>query len=188
MEYIVHGIILRAQDFKDADRLYSILTLENGLIKASAKSVKKTESKLSGFLLPSNQVVLMLAGGKSGISRIAQVKVEETYSQIVKDHEIFLLFSQSVEVLLSSFKENSAEQDIYRITLLFLNDLNSEDLSIEKKKVLQLSYFSQLLKMLGFQAIKFNIKSKILSNFLELMFKNDYSKNRDLMLKLKVRE
>jgi len=188
MENIVHGIILRAQDFKDADRLYSILTLENGLIKASAKSVKKTESKLSGFLLPSNQVVLMLAGGKSGISRIAQVKVEETYSQIVKDHEIFLLFSQSVEVLLSSFKENSAEQDIYRITLLFLNDLNSEDLSIEKKKVLQLSYFSQLLKMLGFQAIKFNIKSKILSNFLELMFKNDYSKNRDLMLKLKVRE
>jgi DNA repair protein RecO len=188
MEYINHGIILRAQDFKDADRLYSILTLENGLIKATAKSVKKTASKLAGFLLPSNQVVLMLAGGKSGISRIAQVKVEQTHSQIIKDHEIFLLFSQIVEVLLNSVRESGGEKDIYDITLLFLNDLNDSDLKIEKKNVLQLAYFSQLLKILGFQVSEFSIKSKILVNFLELIFKNDYSKNRDLMLKLKMRE
>ncbi len=49
MEYINQGIILRAQDFKDADNLYSILTLDNGLIRATAKSVKKSSSKLSGF-------------------------------------------------------------------------------------------------------------------------------------------
>jgi DNA repair protein RecO len=188
MEYINHGIILRAQDFKDADRLYSILTLENGLIKATAKSVKKTESKLSGFLLPSNQVVLMLAGGKSGISRIAQVKVLQTHSQVVNDHEIFLLFNQLVEILLSALKENLEEQVIYQITLSFLEDLNNKTLSIEKKKILQLAYFSQLFKILGFQVSKFNLKSEILVNFLDLMFKNDYSKNRDLMLKLKVRK
>jgi len=188
MEYINHGIILRAQDFKDADRLYSILTLENGLIKATAKSVKKTESKLSGFLLPSNQVILMLAGGKSGISRIAQVKVLQTHSQIVKDHGIFLLFNQLVEILLTALKDNLEEQIIYEITLSFLEDLNNEALSIEKKRILQLAYFSQLFKILGFQISKFNVKSKVLVNFLDLMFKNDYSKNRDLMLKLKVRE
>ena len=188
MESNVHGIILRAQDFKDADRLYSILTLENGLTKASAKSVKKTESKLSGFLLPSNEVILMLASGKSEISRIAQIKVLHTHSQVVEDHEIFLLFSQLVEILLSSLKENLVEQDIYEITLFFLNDLNNKNLNIEKRKFLQLIYFSQLLKILGFRPSKFNIKSKILANFLNLIFKNDYSKNRDLMLKLKVRQ
>lgn len=188
MEYINHGIILRAQDFKDADQLYSILTLENGLIKTSAKSVKKTESKLGGFLLPSNQVILMLASGKSGISRIAQVKVLQTNSQVINDYEIFLLFNQLVEILLSALKENLEEQEIYEITLFFLRDLNNESLSIEKKRILQLAYFSQLFKILGFQVSKFNIKSKILANFLDLMFKNDYLKNRDLMLKLKVRK
>jgi len=188
MEYINHGIILRAQDFKDADRLYSILTLENGLIKASARSVKKTESKLSGFLLPSNQVVLMLAGGKSGISKIAQVKVLQTHSLVARDHEIFLLFNQLVEILLSALKENLEEEIIYKITLSFLADLNNESLAIEKKRILQLAYFSQLFKILGFQVRKFNLKSEILVNFLDLMFKNDYSKNRDLMLKLKLRE
>jgi len=78
MEYINQGIILRAQDFKDADNLYSILTLDNGLIRATAKSVKKSSSKLSGFLVPSNQVILMLAGNKSTLSKIAQVKVIKT--------------------------------------------------------------------------------------------------------------
>ncbi len=187
MEYITHGIILSSRDFKDADRLYSILTLENGLINATAKSVKKSESKLSGFLIPSNQVVLMLANGKSTISRIAQVKVLKTHSHIIKDHEIFLLFSQIVEILLNSVKENLAEKDIYNTTLLFLNDLNDEKLSIEKKKTIQLIYFSELLKFLGFRPKKIDIKTDLLCKLLELMFKNDYSKNRDLMLKLKVR-
>ena len=187
MEYITHGIILSSRDFKDADRLYSILTLENGLINATAKSVKKSESKLSGFLIPSNQVVLMLANGKSSISRVAQVKVEQTHSHIIKDHEIFLLFSQIVEILLSSVRENLAEKDIYDTTLLFLNDLNDEKLSIEKKKTIQLIYFSELLKFLGFKPKKIDIKADLLRKLLELMFKNNYSKNRDLMLKLKVR-
>ena len=188
MEYINHALILRAQDFKDADRLYSILTLENGLIKAMAKSVKKTESKLSGFLLPSNQVVLMLAGGKSGMSKIIQVKVEQTYPQIINDYDIFLLFNQLEEVLLSALKENLAEPEIYNLTLLFLNDLNDQKINIVKKKILQLAYFSQLLKILGFRVSEFNLSSKILVNFLKLMFKNDYLKNRDLMIKLKIRE
>jgi DNA repair protein RecO len=188
MEFNVQGIILRAQDFKDADCLYSILTLENGLIRATAKSVKKIESKLGGFLLPSNQVILMLAGGKSGISKIAQVKVELTHSRIVEDHEIFLLFSQLVEVLLTALQENLEEREVYEITLSFLKDLNDKTLSIEKKKTLQLSCFSQILEILGFKPSEFKLKSALLSNFVKLLFQNSYLKNRDLMLKLKMKE
>ena len=188
MEYINQGIILRAQDFKDADNLYSILTLDNGLIRATAKSVKKSSSKLSGFLVPSNQVILMLAGNKSTLSKIAQVKVIKTYSQIFQDHEIFLLFSQMVEVLLGALKENLPDQKIYDSSLSFLDDLDNQQLSLERKKILQLAYFAHLFKILGFSPNKFKIKSELLSNFLNLLFKNDYLKNRELMIKLKVIE
>jgi len=188
MEYINHGIILRAQDFKDADCLYSILTLENGLIKATAKSVKKTQSKLSGFLLPSNQVILMLASSKSLISKIAQVKVIKTYSQIFTDHHIFLLFNQIVEILLRALKENLAEPEIYKLTFLFLEDLNNPQISLFRKKILQLSYFSQILEILGFKPSEFKLKSTLLSNFVKLLFQKSYSTNRELMIKLRMTE
>ncbi len=188
MEYINHGVILRAQNFKDADRLYSILTIENGLIKVTAQAVKKIKSKLSGFLIPSNQVVLMLAANKSRFSRIAQVRVEQSYSPIVPNYDVFLLFSQTTEILLNTLKENLVEDNIYELTLFFLDDLSNKNLDLRRKELLQLVYFSQILKILGFRATKFNIQSKLLANFLEFLFKNDYLKNRNLMLKLKVRQ
>lgn len=44
------GLILRAQDYKEADQLLTIYTVERGKIKALVKGVKKTTSKLRGGL------------------------------------------------------------------------------------------------------------------------------------------
>ena len=187
MEYIAHSIILRSQDSKDTDRMYYVFSLENGLIKAIAKSIKKSDSKLSGFLILSNQVVLMLANGKSLISRIAQVKVLKTYFHIVNDYESFLLFNQTAEVLLSFLRENSEEKNVYNLTLSFLDDLNNKNLDLTKKKKLQLVYFSELLKEFGFKPKNIELGG-VLKKFLNLVFNDDYLKNRDLMLKLSIRK
>lgn len=187
MEYIAHGIVLQAQNSKDTDRLYSIFALEKGLIKAIAKSVRKSKSKLSGFLIPSNQVILMLANGKSTISKIAQVKILKTYSHIVNNYENFLLFSQVAEILLNFLRDNLDEKDIYDITLSFLDDLDNEHFSIEKKRKIQLLYFSELLEGFGFKPNKIELNGTV-KKFLDLVFKNSYSKNRDLMLKLKLED
>ncbi len=183
MEFNTQGIILKAQDTKEADRLYYIFSLEKGLIKAFAKSVKPPKSKLAGFLTVSNQVFLMLAQTNLN-TKIAQVSVLKTYPKIISSYAEFFIFNQIAEILLNFLRENQAEEYLYNSTQLFLDDLNG-DLDLDKKKNLQLAYLGNILNLSGFKpaSIKLN---PVLVNFLNTVFKNDYLKNRDLMIKLKM--
>lgn len=58
------GLILRAQDYKEADQLLTIYTRERGKIKALAKGVKKNTSKLRGGLVLFGHSRITMAAGK----------------------------------------------------------------------------------------------------------------------------
>lgn len=183
MEFNTQGIILKAQDANEADRLYYIFSLEKGLIKAFAKSVRPLKSKLSGFLTVSNQVFLMLAQSKLS-TKIAQVSVIKTYPKIISSYAEFFIFNQIAEILLNFLRENQTEEYLYNSTQLFLDDLNS-NLNLDKKKNLQLSYLGHILSLSGFKPADIKLNS-VLVNFLNTILKNDYLKNRDLMIKLRM--
>lgn len=50
--YTTKGIVLSSRPWREADRIYSILTRELGLIRATAIGVRKEASKLRGALEP----------------------------------------------------------------------------------------------------------------------------------------
>lgn len=50
--YNTKGIVLSARGIREADRIYSILTRDLGLVHASATGVRKESSKLRGALEP----------------------------------------------------------------------------------------------------------------------------------------
>ena len=49
MDTIVKGIVLKTKEYKDNDKLLTILTLEKGKILVKARGVKKSKSKLKAF-------------------------------------------------------------------------------------------------------------------------------------------
>ncbi|MFA6492884.1 MAG: DNA repair protein RecO, partial [Patescibacteria group bacterium] len=50
MNYKTRGIILKRTNLNEADRILTIFTENNGRIKAVAKGIRKTLSKLAGHL------------------------------------------------------------------------------------------------------------------------------------------
>lgn len=62
--YTTKGIILSERPIKEADRVYSILTRELGLIHATALGVRKEASKLRGALEPLSLSRISLVRGK----------------------------------------------------------------------------------------------------------------------------
>jgi len=49
MDKIVKGIVLKASEYKDADKMLTLLTLEEGKISVKARGVKKSTSKLKPY-------------------------------------------------------------------------------------------------------------------------------------------
>lgn len=183
MEYIAQGIILQAIKVKNEDRLYNIFSYDRGLITAIAKSVSSTKSKLSGFLMPGNVCVFMLARGQT-LDKIAQVKTTKSYLASFDDNVDFKFFSQVSEILMGFLKQDLQETNLYNDTLLFLEDFVSHGDLLDKLKY-QIVYFFSILKHFGFMPNNFfgiESHSDYLNNFAE----NSYFKNTELMLKLNI--
>ncbi len=67
MSYTIHtteGLVLSYRPLREADRVYSILTKDLGLIRATATGVRKGHSKLRGLLEPISFVSVSLVRGK----------------------------------------------------------------------------------------------------------------------------
>lgn len=62
--YTTRGLILSARPLREADRVYSILTRDLGLIRATALGVRKESSKLRGVLEPISLSTISLVRGK----------------------------------------------------------------------------------------------------------------------------
>ena len=63
--YRDEGVVLRTQKLGEADRIITLLTRENGRVRAVAKGVRRTRSKFGGRLEPFTHVDLQLYAGRS---------------------------------------------------------------------------------------------------------------------------
>ena len=166
-EYITQGIILYAKNFKDEDKFYRIFTFENGLISAVAKSVSSPKSKLSGFLMPGNLCLFMLSQGKT-INKIAQVSVINSFD-VNKNFRAFLSFNKMSEILLNFLPENMQEKYIYKNTVEFLKDVNS---NLYNESDLEICYLLCIMKKFGFYE-----KNKISLNKKEMRIIDIFTEN-----------
>ena len=62
--YTTKGLVLSERPLREADRVYSILTRDLGLVRATALGVRKEASKLRGALEPITFVRVSLVRGK----------------------------------------------------------------------------------------------------------------------------
>jgi len=102
MSYTIHTtpvLVLSSQPYREADRLYSLLTKELGLIRASAQGVRKEHSKLRGSLEPISLSTVSFVKGKE-FWRITSSSVDENISiKLNKDKKLLKAISQALALL-----------------------------------------------------------------------------------------
>ncbi|HEY9084506.1 MAG TPA: DNA repair protein RecO [Candidatus Tyrphobacter sp.] len=63
--YKARGVVLRARNLGEADRILTLFTLEHGKVDGVAKGVRRGKSRVGGRLEFGNEVVLTLGRGRS---------------------------------------------------------------------------------------------------------------------------
>lgn len=71
--YRDEGIVLRTQKLGEADRIITLLTRSNGRVRAVARGVRKTSSRIGARLEPFNHVDVQFYEGKS-LDNVTQVE------------------------------------------------------------------------------------------------------------------
>src|SRR5579862_3037081 len=72
------GVVLRTQKLGEADRIITLLTRQNGRVRAVAKGVRRTKSRWGARLEPFTHVDVMIHPGRS-LDVITQAEVIRAY-------------------------------------------------------------------------------------------------------------
>src|SRR6516165_7657467 len=72
------GVVLRTQKLGEADRIITLLTRQNGRVRAVAKGVRRTKSRFGGRLEPFTHVDVLIHPGRS-LDVITQAEVIRPY-------------------------------------------------------------------------------------------------------------
>jgi len=146
LTFQTEGIILKAEDLKEADRLYTVLTRDFGKLRLRAQGVKKINSKLAGHLDPIALVNLFVAQAR-GFSKIGGAQIKESYPAIKKDLNKLTAVNSCLMIIDDLILEEQKDEAVYNLTGHFLSWINKEKFN---SLILQ-SYLLKILFLLGYK-------------------------------------
>lgn len=147
--YTTKALVLSERPLREADRVYSILTRDLGLIRATALGVRKEGSKLRGSLEPVSLISVSLVRGKEywRITSAEIIKRIEAEPEILKPLALLEklvqgevehpeLFDEAEKFLGSYSREENFELRFVAHMLYHLGYLKASDLKLEKKELI----------------------------------------------------
>lgn len=142
----VEAVILKHNDWGEADRLLWLFTRQMGKVLVIAKGVRKPRSRKSGHLEPFTQVTLLLAWGRD-LHIITQAEAIDTHTGLREDLLRMGYASYIVELLDRFTYEEGENRPLYR---LLIDSLSRLELEAEPTRVVRY-YEVRLLDLIGFR-------------------------------------
>tara|TARA_B110000438_G_scaffold258091_1_gene266567 strand:+ start:511 stop:1275 length:765 start_codon:yes stop_codon:yes gene_type:complete len=127
------SIVLKVYDFGEADRIFTLLSPSNGIIRAVAKGIRKPKSRMGGHIDVMSKVNAYISLGDN-LSNLSQVEMINNYSLLKKDLSIISIGFYLLELCEKFSVENDPNNDIYQHLSFTLNLLLS---SVHKNLIMR---------------------------------------------------
>ncbi len=148
--YNAHGIIIRHQNWREADKLLFIYSEEYGKIKLLAKGARKITSKLAGSLEPLILTKVMVAQGKNHDTVVGS-DVITNFKNIKNSLTKIWLAGWFCYLVNSSTKEHQKDTRIFQLLLESLYYLEAPEIKNSKLLLVKFYFVWRYLVSLGYQ-------------------------------------
>ena len=146
MDTIVKGIVLKTKEYKDNDKLLTILTLEKGKILVKARGVKKSKSKLKAFCQSFCFADFELVSSSAGFVLTGVNEIENFYN-LTTDIDKFSYAFCVLEIVDKVCAENQEYVSIFIDCLKTLQQMSFENSNC---KTILCKFILNLLNYEGF--------------------------------------
>jgi DNA repair protein RecO (recombination protein O) len=139
------AIILNRTDYGEVDRIISFLTPDHGKVKAIAKGVRKSKSKLAGGIELFSISDISFIPGRKEISTVVSTRLIKHYGLIVKDLDRTNA-AYAIIKKLDKATEDSPESDYFYLLQEAFEALNDFKINLG---LINLWFNMQLLRLAG---------------------------------------
>lgn len=145
-EIKLKGIVVKAVDYKDSDKIVTIFSAENGIIHARARGVKKAKAKLTFAVQPFAFVEFMLIKSGDFYTIINATSIDQFFN-ITMDFDNYILMLACLEVCEKTIKENMQSSEMFVLLLNCLKMVCYENASAMQVFI---KFMIEALKFIGF--------------------------------------
>jgi DNA repair protein RecO (recombination protein O) len=139
------GIILTRTNFGEADRIITFITPDHGKVRAIAKAVRKSKSKLAGGIELFSVSELGLINGRGEIRTLIHSRLITHYGNIVKNLERTQLAYELMRIT-NKATEDAAESEYFNLLNEGLGALDNHDIDVH---IIETWFYMRLLKLSG---------------------------------------
>ncbi len=149
-EQIYQAIIIKKQPFNEADEIITLLTQEQGKVRAMAKSVKLGTSKLQQSLQPIFLNKITLTGGEK-LSKIINVQTLNSFPVLQANADRVKVWFVMAELLNKALADEQPNQPLFALVVDYLQFLNVPDISEEVLTISLVKFKIQFMELIGLQ-------------------------------------
>jgi DNA repair protein RecO (recombination protein O) len=143
------GIVLKTQKYGEADLIVTYLTSDKGIIKAFAKSPRKTKSRFGSSMEPLTHAKISLWGKEqAALPKITQSDIINSFHKVRENFHDFISISKLAEMLMALIPENIPNKRLFAFFLNILHTIKSSEQ--ESKDALHLITQIRLLATIGY--------------------------------------
>jgi DNA repair protein RecO (recombination protein O) len=146
--YRCNGIVLRTYKLGESDRIISFITDTHGKVRAVAKGVRKTKSRVGARLEPLSHVSLLLFEGRGDLQTVSQAESIEGFRAIREDLDRLTHASAMIEAVDLMAEEGQPDERLYKMLGGALRSLNEND-----SPMIVASFFWKLLAHSGYEPL-----------------------------------
>ena len=159
------GIILKKQNYREADQILTTWTKEAGKIRVLARSLRSPKSKLVYSLQDLSFVQIEITGSK-GLPTLISAKPINSFKRIKDDLPKIAAGLYAAELIMKMTGDEHANQPAFDLLFSFLATLDAEQ---DLTKVFDLvdQFSLDLIVALGFGKPKKSSSHKDVKNFIE---------------------
>ena len=139
------GIVLARTDYGEADRILTILTPDRGKLKAIAKGVRKSKSKMAGGIELFSVSEVSFIVGRSEIDTLISTRLVNHFGDIVKDLDRTASAYEAIKTI-NKATEEQPEEAYFNLLADTLKALDDKDIKLE---LVNVWFAAQLLKLAG---------------------------------------
>jgi DNA repair protein RecO (recombination protein O) len=140
------ALVLVRRNSREADRLLTLFSKSQGLIKVLAKGVRKIPSRRGGHLEPLTRVITVLAG-TPGNYYLAGVEALDTYPALRQDDQAFRQGELLTHVMIQTLEEDHPYPQLYTWFTSLLEHLPS--LPLTKRLMVEIAASFYILRCAG---------------------------------------
>lgn len=139
-------MLLRSVDYRDSDRVVTLLTEDHGKVAALARGARRSQKRFGGALQPYVVMHAHYRSGRGELAHLERVTVDRSFLRILRNLEAIGAAGAALAVIRERIPDHEPEPAVFDLAVRFLSALDSGAPPEESL----LSLHIRVLALLGF--------------------------------------